>query len=84
MNFEQAAKKIKRLPQKPNNDELLLLYGLYKQATVGDTNTQRPGFWELTKKAKWESWKSFEGTSQESAKKQYVKLVGDLLKKYSR
>jgi hypothetical protein len=37
--FEKAATEVKSLPQRPTNDELLLLYGLYKQATVGDNNT---------------------------------------------
>jgi hypothetical protein len=37
--FDKAAAEVKNLPQRPTNDELLLLYGLYKQATVGDNNT---------------------------------------------
>lgn len=37
--FEKAAKEVNELKKKPSNDELLKLYGLYKQATVGDVNT---------------------------------------------
>lgn len=37
--FEKAAKEVNELKNKPSNDELLKLYGLYKQATVGDVNT---------------------------------------------
>ena len=41
--FLDAAEKMKNLKAKPTDDELLALYGLYKQATVGDINTTRPG-----------------------------------------
>lgn len=37
--FETAAKEVQELKTKPSNDELLKLYALYKQATVGDVNT---------------------------------------------
>ena len=42
--FNNAASKVKLLKQKPTSDELLTLYGLYKQATVGDNQTEAPGF----------------------------------------
>lgn len=35
---------MKNLKQTPNNDELLELYALFKQATVGDVNT---GMWQV-------------------------------------
>lgn len=35
---------MKNLKQTPNNDELLELYALFKQATVGDVNT---GLWHV-------------------------------------
>ena len=37
--FEKAAEDAKKLPEKTSNDDKLILYGLYKQATVGDVNT---------------------------------------------
>ena len=37
--FEKAAEEAKSLPDKTSNDDKLILYGLYKQATVGDCNT---------------------------------------------
>ena len=39
--FEAAAEAAKNLPKKPSNDTLLKIYGLYKQATVGDINTSK-------------------------------------------
>lgn len=41
--FEKAADDVKKLKTKPNDSELLELYGLFKQASVGDVNTERPG-----------------------------------------
>jgi diazepam-binding inhibitor (GABA receptor modulating acyl-CoA-binding protein) len=41
-DFEAAAERIKPVTG-PNNDEMLELYGLYKQATVGDNNTGAVG-----------------------------------------
>ena len=38
-DFEQYAEKAKTLPPTQSNEDLLILYGLYKQATVGPVNT---------------------------------------------
>jgi diazepam-binding inhibitor (GABA receptor modulating acyl-CoA-binding protein) len=43
--FETAASNIKKSADrnvKMTNDELLTVYGLYKQATVGDNTTAKP------------------------------------------
>lgn len=36
MNFDIAAEEMRRLDDKPNDEEKLQLYGLYKQAIHGD------------------------------------------------
>lgn len=36
------------------SDEIKLqLYGFYKQATVGNCNTDKPAIWEMVAKSKW-------------------------------
>lgn len=82
MKFHEASEKIKSLQHKPTDEEMLQLYGLYKQATTGDINTDKPSFWNLVGKAKWEAWKTYEGISQDTAEKSYVALVELLLSKY--
>ncbi|KAG7838687.1 hypothetical protein KL942_002091 [Ogataea angusta] len=62
------------MAKRPNDDELLQLYGLYKQATVGDNTTDKPGVFDFKGKYKWEAWKKLEGTSQEEAEKKYIAL----------
>lgn len=37
--FEEHAEKVKTLTTKPSDADLLILYGLFKQATVGPVTT---------------------------------------------
>ncbi|KAK6129909.1 hypothetical protein DH2020_036303 [Rehmannia glutinosa] len=39
--FEEHAEKAKTLPESTSNENKLILYGLYKQATVGNVNTRK-------------------------------------------
>ena len=45
--FLQAAEAVSQLSTKPDNTTLGILYGLYKQATVGNNNTNRPGILDV-------------------------------------
>ena len=45
------------------DQELLQIYSLFKQGTVGDVNTDRPGFLDLKGKAKWDAWAGVKGKS---------------------
>ena len=80
--FEKAAADIKGLTERPTNEELLELYGLYKQATVGDCNTDSPGMFDPKGRAKWDNWNSLKGTSKEEAQRKYVEFANSLLAKY--
>jgi len=87
--FEQAAERVKMLPRRPATGQLLELYGLYKQATVGDNNSEKPGMLDFQGQAKWASWDSVRGVhvchtndpvgmSQSEAQQQYIDLVSSL------
>lgn len=54
---------------------MVTFYGLFKQATIGDCNTKRPGFFQLLAKTKWTSWNQFKGTSSIDAMSQYIALL---------
>lgn len=82
MNFKEAAELVKKLQNEPSNDEKLELYGLYKQVTVGDINTTRPGFWDMVGKAKWDAWKARDGISKEECETLYISFVKKLSSKY--
>ena len=77
-NFEAAAAAAQNLPEKPDNETLLEMYALYKQATVGDVEGKRPGFINLAERAKYDAWSELEGTDADDAKQQYVDLVDEL------
>ncbi|WP_242916553.1 acyl-CoA-binding protein [Pontibacter liquoris] len=76
--FEQAVAKSQTLTERPSNNTLLQLYGLFKQATEGDVHTARPGGFDFKNIAKWDAWKANEGKSQEEARSAYVQLVNQL------
>lgn len=80
--FTTAADAVKKLTKKPSDDEMLKVYGLFKQGTVGDCNTAQPGLLDLKGKAKWNAWNGMKGKSQDDAKAEYVSLVSDLQTKY--
>ncbi|XP_072745266.1 acyl-CoA-binding protein homolog isoform X2 [Anoplolepis gracilipes] len=80
--FEAAAAAIKTLTKRPTDEQLLELYALFKQATVGDNNTSKPGMLDLKGKAKWEAWNKKKGTLQEQAKQTYIDYANQLIEKY--
>ncbi|XP_059637850.1 acyl-CoA-binding domain-containing protein 2-like [Cornus florida] len=76
--FEQHAEKAKTLPPTTKDADKLVLYGLFKQATVGAVNTNRPGIFSLKERAKWDAWKALEGKSKEEAMADYITKVKQL------
>uniref|UniRef100_A0A672RDJ5 Acyl-CoA-binding protein n=1 Tax=Sinocyclocheilus grahami TaxID=75366 RepID=A0A672RDJ5_SINGR len=81
-HFQKAAEEVKHLKTKPADAEMLEIYSLYKQATVGDVNTARPGMLDFTGKVKWDGWEAKKGMSQDDALKAYIAKVEELKGKY--
>jgi acyl-CoA-binding protein len=76
--FRQAAEDVKRLQERPDNDTLLKLYALYKQATDGDANGPKPGFFDFVNTAKYEAWSRLRGMQASEARQKYIDLVHQL------
>ena len=76
--FEQAVADSKNLPERPDNATMLKIYGLYKQATAGDAEGERPGFTDMVGRVKWEAWNELKGQSQDAARQSYIDLIEDL------
>ena len=76
--FEQAVAESKNLPARPDNQTLLKIYALFKQASEGDNTGKRPGFTDLVGRAKYDAWKGLEGTSTEQAMQNYIDLIESL------
>lgn len=78
--FNAAVTRSKELPSLPSNEDLLQLYALYKQATEGDVNGERPGGFDFKAIAKHDAWAEVKGKSTEEAMREYVALVARLEK----
>jgi len=77
--FEQADVNSKTLSEKPDNETLLQLYSLYKQATEGDVSGGAPSNpFDFVAKAKYNAWESLKGLASENAMQQYIDLVTKL------
>ena len=74
---------VKELKRRPSNSELLLLYGYYKQGTIGDVVGKRPGRFAMKRRAKFDAWAANLGMSVSEAQEKYVLLVEQLRRKYS-
>ncbi|XP_066957343.1 acyl-CoA-binding protein-like [Macrobrachium rosenbergii] len=81
--FNEAAEKVKNLSKKPNDDELLEIYALFKQGTVGDCNTERPGMMDFKGKAKWDAWNGKKGMTKEAAMEAYINKADQLIATYN-
>ncbi|MBC6367422.1 acyl-CoA-binding protein [Algoriphagus sp. AK58] len=80
--LEEAIALTEKFTTRPTNEELLRLYGLYKQATEGDNKEERPGGFDFKAAAKYNAWLILKGKSKEEATQAYVDLVEELSKKY--
>lgn len=77
--FEQAVADSKNLVSRPDNETLLQLYSLYKQATEGDLSADPPSNpFDFVAKAKYQAWSSLKGKSKEEAMNEYVGLISKL------
>jgi len=76
--FDATVKRVNGLPSAPPNNVMLDLYGLYKQATVGDATGKRPGITDLRGRAKFDAWAGRKGMSKDDAMRAYIKAAGAL------
>ena len=73
--FDAAAEAVKTVEERPDNDTMLRLYSLYKQATEGDVKGDKPGFFDFVGTAKYEAWSKLKGTAADEAMKKYIATV---------
>lgn len=79
ITFETAVAQSKQLPSRPDNETLLRLYSLFKQATEGDINTEnQPAMFDFVAKAKYDAWLKLKGMQATDARQQYIDLVQSL------
>ena len=76
--FKSATERVHELDKRPSNEQLLQLYGLFKQATEGDVKEDRPGGFDFKAIAKYDTWANLKGKTQDEAKQDYINLVDSL------
>ncbi len=81
--FEAAVAKSKELTKRPSNEELLLLYALFKQGSEGDVSGDRPGGFDFKAIAKFDAWAEQKGKTKEAAMQEYVSLMDKLYQQYA-
>jgi diazepam-binding inhibitor (GABA receptor modulating acyl-CoA-binding protein) len=77
--FTQIADKCNANKDKFTDPERLLIYGYFKQATVGDVNVGPSA--DPVAQAKYEAWAKHKGLSKTDAEAAYIKEGTALLKK---
>ncbi len=80
--FIEAAKILKKLSESPGLSTLGELYGLYKQATIGDINIHQPSMIFILETQKWEAWNTYKNMDRHTAEISYITLVNELIQKY--
>ena len=77
--FAEAQARVKTLTTAPPNEQLLELYALYKQGSLGDVQGERPGRLKFRDRAKYDAWAGKRGMAQAEAQQAYVALVDRLV-----
>lgn len=75
--FEEATKKAEIKIKNYSDNDKLEIYKYYKQATIGDINIVKPSFLYFKDRAKWDTWNSVKGLTQNEAMKLYIKKIND-------
>ncbi|KDQ07734.1 hypothetical protein BOTBODRAFT_38532 [Botryobasidium botryosum FD-172 SS1] len=85
--FDRAVEIVQGLPKtgpiQTGYEEKLAMYSLYKQATVGNVKSARPGMWDMLGRAKWDAWAKHKDLDKQEAKWLYVETLLKVLRKYS-
>jgi len=77
--FEQAQKDVKTLTKRPSNEDMLALYSMFKQGSIGDVSGPRPGMLDMVGRAKYDAWAKLKGTTPDDAMKLYIAKVKGML-----
>lgn len=74
-DFAAAQIRVKTLTERPSNGDLLELYALFKQGTTGDVRGKRPSMMDFKGRAKFDTWASKKGMTNDAAQAAYISLV---------
>jgi diazepam-binding inhibitor (GABA receptor modulator, acyl-CoA-binding protein) len=78
--FEKSLECMRRKSTPTSDDDLLLLYGLYKQIREGNCMIPPPWHFQALAYARWESWHNNWDMPRNMAMKKYIEKVNELMK----
>ena len=73
--FVQAQTDVNGLSSRPDNNTMLKLYALFKQATKGNVTGERPGGFDFVAAAKYDAWSEVKGITADAAMQRYIDVV---------
>uniref|UniRef100_A0AB39J8D4 Acyl-Coa-Binding Protein n=1 Tax=Florenciella sp. virus SA2 TaxID=3240092 RepID=A0AB39J8D4_9VIRU len=79
--FNLSCSLIKMCPSRPSDKDLLYLYGMYKQAQIGNCTVDEPSKFNFEQHSKWSAWKQNTGMEQSVAKSFYIAKVDEIYTK---
>ena len=81
--YAAAVATSKTLKQKPADEELLRMYGMFKYIKEGNATGSAPNFlWNAAGNYKWHEWKKYDNRDVNDVREQYIAYVGTLVAKY--
>lgn len=76
--FKRATDYVTYNASNMKEDDLLYLYGRYKQAVVGPCKEPKPGILYFKNRTKWSAWNSLGEMEKEEAMQQYIDKITSL------
>lgn len=80
--FQECVEWVNQTKLKITDDEKLLCYGLFKQATEGNNTKPQPWSFHILEAAKWKAWNKNKDMNKDTAKENYKNLIELIKKKY--
>ena len=82
-SFETSVNIVSNLSSRPSDDELLKIYGYYKQSTIGNITTSEPNLLNVKARKKWNAWNDVKNMDKKIAMQHYINYAMNLYKKYN-
>jgi diazepam-binding inhibitor (GABA receptor modulating acyl-CoA-binding protein) len=81
VDFDKAARFVRKNESLLSQEQKLKLYALYKQSKIGNCNTNRPsGMFNWERKAMWDEWNSLKEKNIKNPKQMYVDYLTSQVK----
>ena len=77
-NFNDHVNRMRSKETPTSDQDLLILYGLYKQVTIGNCNIVQPWTVQIEQYARWKAWYGIYGMNRKMAMRQYIEKVDEL------